>query len=183
MMVVKGKEVEVHVKRARYSDGYATKKFKLGGVKRLFYIGLLPYSQESRHNVRIMLQAIKLSKLHFPFTFSQDMKMTLYMIMKQDGGCKHNCIYCTSCAPWLEEAQLLTFGMLKEFNRKYHEAVASGKKPREQDYQNAIHELLLDWYPDHVVIMDIINFPQLHCLLGVVDKVFIIDTITELNAV
>ena len=111
-MIVKGKEIEAHVKRARYADGYGTKKFKLGGVKRLFYIGLLPFSQESRHNVRIMLQAIKLSKLHFPFTFSPDIKMDLYLIMKQDAGCKHNCIYCTSCAPWLEEAELLTFGML-----------------------------------------------------------------------
>ena len=170
-MIVKGKEIEVHVKRARYADGYGTKKFKLGGVKRLFYIGLLPFSQESRHNVRIMLQSIKLSKLHFPFTFSPDIKMDLYLIMKQDAGCKHNCIYCTSCAPWLEEAELLTFGMLREFNRRYNEALARGKNPRPQDYQNAIHELLLDWYPDNVLIIDIINFPQLHALLGVIEKV------------
>ena len=25
------------------------------------------------------------------------------------------------CAPWLEEAELLTFGMLREFNRRYNE--------------------------------------------------------------
>ena len=76
-----------------------------------------------------------------------------------------------SCAPWLEEAELLTFGMLREFNRRYNEALGRGKNPRPQDYQNAIHELLLDWYPDNVLIIEIINFPQLHALLGVIEKV------------
>ena len=103
MFIAKTKEIEVQVKRARYADGYATKKFKLGGVKRLFYIGLLPFSQESRHNVRVMLQAINLHKVNLPMTFSLDMKLALYLNMKQDGSCKHSCIFCTSSAPWLEK--------------------------------------------------------------------------------
>ena len=171
MFIAKTKEIEVQVKRARYADGYASKKFKLGGVKRLFYVGLLPYTQESRHNVGILLKAINLRKLHLPFTLNPDMKIALYLIMKQDGGCKHNCIYCTACAPWLEEGVLLTIGMLREINRMYLEALARGENPRPQDFQNAINELLLDWYPDHVVIIDIISFPSLHALLGTVEKV------------
>lgn len=171
MVIAKTKELEVQVKRARYADGYASKKFKLGGVKRLFYIGLLPYTQESRHNVRLLLQAVNLRKLQLPLTLSPDMKIGLYLIMKQDGGCKHNCIYCTGCSPWLEEGVLLTIGMLREFNRRYNEALARGEVPRPQDYQNAINELLLDWYPDDTLIIDIINFPSLHVLLGIVDKV------------
>ena len=99
------------------------------------------------------------------------MKLALYLIMKQDGCCKHSCIFCTGSVPWLEETELLTIGMLKEFNRRYNEALARGENPRPQDYQNAINELLLDWYPDHVLIIDVINFPQLHALLGVVEKV------------
>ena len=103
MLIIKSKDPETQVKRAKYSDGYAPKKFKLGGVKRLFYVGLLPFSQESRHNVRVMLQAINLYKVHLPTAFSLDMKLALYLNMKQDGSCKHSCIFCTSSAPWLEK--------------------------------------------------------------------------------
>ena len=45
-MIVKGKEVEVNVKRTRYADGYGTKKFKLGGVKRenvMVWFGMVWY--------------------------------------------------------------------------------------------------------------------------------------------
>ena len=85
-------------------------------IKRILYISLLPQSQ-----VQILLQSLKLSNM--PLTYSQDMKMILYMIGKQDASCKHSRYACTSCAPWDKVGIILTVGMAKKLIREFKAAV------------------------------------------------------------
>ena len=167
-IVVKFKELEGNAGSSRSS--LAAAKFKLSGVKRILYVGLLPQSQENRHNVQILLQSLKLSNM--PLTYSQDMKMILYMIGKQDASCKHSCYACTSCAPWDKVGIILTVGMAKKFIREYKAAVKKYgiKKVRAMDYGNFVNEFLLDGYSDDVELQDIFNPSVLHILLGVVAK-------------
>ena len=77
-MVAKHREIEANEKSS--GSSLAAAKFKLSGVKRILYVGLLPQSQENRQNVRSLLQSFSLS--HVPGSYSQDMKMILYMIGK-----------------------------------------------------------------------------------------------------
>ena len=73
-MVAKHKLVEDNEKSS--GSSLAAAKFKLSGVKRILYVGLLPQSQENRQNVRSLMTSFKLN--HVPCSFSQDMKMILY---------------------------------------------------------------------------------------------------------
>ena len=61
-MIAKHKEIEANAGNSRSSLTAA--KFKLSGVKRILYAGVLPQSQENRHNVKILLQSLKL--FHLP---------------------------------------------------------------------------------------------------------------------
>ena len=174
-MIVKEQEVEKpNAKKAKYEDGYAPNKFKLSGVERIFYIGLLPFTQENRDNVRMLLEPLHLDSI-LP-THSMDNKMILYCIGKMDGSCKHPCYACTGHAPWTGKSKgiPMTVGMLKVFLVKYKAAVeqkgeknVQGKDP---EFNNVVNELMFEGYPDEMHVEDFINIPSLHILLGVVQK-------------
>ena len=168
-MVAKHKRVEDNENSS--GSSLAAAKFKLSGVKRILYVGLLPQSQENRQNVRSLMTSFKLN--HVPCSFSQDMKMILYMIGKQDAGCKHSCYACTGCAPWLKDGIILTVGLAKKLILAYRTAVEKYgfKKVEAMDYGNFVNDCLLDgYYSDDTEIQDIFNIPILHILLGVVAK-------------
>ena len=131
-MVAKHKRVEDNENSS--GSSLAAAKFKLSGVKRILYVGLLPQSQENRQNVRSLMTSFKLN--HVPCSFSQDMKMILYMIGKQDAGCKHSCYACTGCAPWHKDGIILTVGLAKKLILAYRTAVEKYgfKKVEAMDY-------------------------------------------------
>ena len=138
-IVAKHKELEANAGTSRSSQAAA--KFKLSGVKRILYVGLLPQSQENRHNVQILLQSLKLSQMPLTYSQDQDMKMILYMIGKQDASCKHSCYACTSYAPWDKVGIILTVGMAKKLIKEYKAAVEKYgiKKVRAMDYGNFVN--------------------------------------------
>ena len=166
MLALKGPELEEKSeKRSRYSDGVAPKQAKLSSVKKVLNLGLIPDCQENFFNVKILLQKIDLTGLKV--SYSVDLKMALYLIGKQSAGCRHNCIYCTSCSPWLEPGKLLTIGDLNKF---YQDYVAAGEKDP-MEHNNVVHpNLLQPPHSDSTLVLDVINIPSLHILLGVTTK-------------
>merc|ERR1711923_547410 len=148
MITIKGPELEERSgKRALYSDGVAPKQAKLSSVKKAMMLGFVPDVQENFFNVKTLIQKIDLTGLNV--SFSVDIKMALYLIGKQSAGCKFNCIYCTCKAPWTEPGKLLTLG----------------------DLNNVVHQNLLQPpHDDSTLVLDVVNIPSLHILLGVTTK-------------
>ena len=170
MITIKPKELEEKVaKRTKYSEGFGAKKAKMSSVKRVIMLCLLTKVKETHENVRTLLTAIDLCGI--PFTFSCDIKLDLMLIGKQQASCTHNCIYCTGKAPWTgcNCGELLTVGALKQFHSQYLER--DSEKDTEADFNNCVNANLLQLhFPDEMYVIDCINIPELHILMGIIVK-------------
>ena len=150
-------------KRARYSNGVSPHSANLAGVKKTFILALMPYTCENYVNMKRLM-----SKLNFrglKFTFTLDMKMCLILLGKQMGACKFSCILCDGCSPWLGEFSMLTLKSLMEWFKEWDKSDHSDGKP----FRNVIHESILSYmevWGEDTLIMDIINIPELHILIG-----------------
>ena len=168
MMSIKEKTVveKKVAKRMKYSDGIQGPDTLLSSVNRLFIIGLLPNTQESHHNLEVMLNELPLANIEHNLT--ADLKLVLALIGKMSAACSNPCIYCESDSTFTaEDAPLLTFGSLKKHLQEYIKA-GSDKKIAKL-FQNVINSCLLD-YPDETLLVDVICEPELHIVLGLVAK-------------
>ena len=157
-------------KRTKYSEGVGAKEAKMSSVKKVIMLALLPNVKETHENLKTLLTAVDLSGI--PFTFSCDIKLDLMLIGKQQASCTHNCIYCTGAAPWTDQnsGDLMTIGMLKCFHRLYLERDPEDEE-KEADFNNCVDDNLLQLhFPDEMYVIDAINIPELHILMGVVVK-------------
>ena len=150
-------------KRAKYSDGVSPHSANLAGVKKTFILALMPYTCENYVNMKRLM-----SKLNFrglKFTFTLDLKMTLILLGKQMGACKFACILCDGCSPWLGEFSMLTLKSLMEWFQEWDKSDHTDGKP----FRNVIHQSILSYmevWGEDTLIMDIINIPELHILIG-----------------
>ena len=173
MLTIQPKELSTDdCARSKYCEGVAAKTFKLSGVKKVIILGLMPGVQESHDNIKKLLHAIDLSGL--PISFSCDLKLCLFLCGKMQGSCKHPCVFCDGCDPWNGDCSLLTIGTLKEFYQGYLEDLAKDEGDRDgpMEFNNCTSENLLQFlaFPDDTLVLDIINIPELHLLMGVVVK-------------
>ena len=167
MLAVKSKDLEPDDNsRACYSQGVAPKASKLSSVNRLFAIGIMVDCQENYFNVKKLLQEINLPGT---VTFSVDLKMAAYLVGKQSASCTYPCVYCVGCKPWTGDCSLLTIGDLKFYHQQFM-TEGQNDKDNAAKYQNCVNENLLWNYPDSTLVMDVLNIPELHLLLGVVSK-------------
>ena len=166
MLVVKPRRLEIKEKgrRTKYSEGAVPEASKLSGVNKTFLIGALPYSQENYSNVKLLLSQMDMSEMK-P-TFSCDMKMDIYLIGKVYSTAKYPCIFGSGCSPWTETCELLTVG---DARRYWTEFLAAGGEGTGREFGSFVYEILVQ-YPDEAVLLDIINFPELHVMLGLVQK-------------
>ena len=157
---------DINCGKSRDKDSILSKTFKLSSVKKLFVVGLLPASQENYHNIKSMLDKVNINAIDM-MTLSADIKLYLTVLGKQHGKLKYACIYCFGKAPWETEAPLMTIGSLHEYNQKFVDDNAPLKDA--QKYMNVVNKPLITGDPN-TLTMDIINFPQLHCLTGASGK-------------
>lgn len=166
MAVVKPRRIDERVKgeRALYSEGAVPGSSKLSGANKTFLLGALPYSQENYSNVKLLLDQLDMSQLK-P-TYSCDIKMYIYIIGKVYSTCKHPCIFGSGISPWDEICELLTVGDCKMWYNKF---MAAGGKGTGIEFESFVYETLLQ-YPDECLLIDILNFPELHVMLGITTK-------------
>ena len=90
MVVIKPRRIEQREKgkRFKYSEGAVPSKSKLSGVKKTLLVGVLPFTQE---NVKTLLSKMKLRDLKL--TYFCDLKMDLYLVGRNQGACRHNCVF------------------------------------------------------------------------------------------
>lgn len=168
MAVIKHRRIEEkkNGKRAKYSEGPVPGSSKLSGVNRCFILGALPFTQENYANVKLLLSQMDMSDLK-P-TYSADLKMDIYLIGRVYSTCKHNCVMGNGTTPWNKTCELITVGEARMWHAKYLEAGGTGTGIQ---FQNFVYEILFQ-YPDETYIIDILNFPELHVMLGITTKLY-----------
>ena len=146
--------------------GLFNNSFKDSGVKKLILAAVIPNCPENYHNQKNMLCALGLSGLEWGTTV--DLKMALCLCGKSGGLLTYGCPFCDMPKPYKEsEYNLLTLGDLSDNHEKY---IASGSnKKRQSDYQNCINPSLLAGESSSKII-SILYPPELHLMIGVVDK-------------
>ena len=166
MAVIKPRRIDIKEKgrRALYSEGAVPESSKLSGVNKTFLIGALPYTQENYENIKLLFSQMNMWGLK-P-TFSADIKMYIYIIGKVYSTAKYPCIYGSGCSPWTEECEPLTVG---DARRLWSEYLAAGGEGTGKEFGSFVHEILVQ-YPDETLLLDILNFPELHVMLGLVQK-------------
>ena len=165
-LVKRKEENEMESGKSKRSEELFKAKFKDSGVKKLLLAAIVPACPENHSNQRAMLDALGMDGLEWSSTV--DLKMALCLIGKSGGGLTYGCPYCTMAKPYEEsEYDLLTLGDLVRLHEGY---VAVGRNKKKQiDYQNCVNPNLLAGDPNTTVIKMIFP-PELHLMIGVVDK-------------
>lgn len=148
------------------------KKFLDSGVKKLIIVSIVFDVQELYENISVLLKALNVDGIHY--CIATDLKLANILIGIQSHSCKHPCIFCEGCAPWSTSSKLRTIGKVKELVQDFKNSGEQLKKSG--DFMNCIHDPLII-AEDSALILDIIPPPELHLMLGAVNKMF-----DELNA-
>ena len=152
--------------RATRKDELFKDKFKDTGVKRLFIAAMVPKTPENNHNQRQLIQSLGMEGLEWGCT--TDLKMASTLVGKSLGQPTYGCPFCNMPKPYLDNTyKLYTLEDLVQFHQSYVEA--GSPKSNQARYQNCVHMNLLAWEPE-TLVLDCINIPELHLLIGVVDK-------------
>lgn len=165
--LVKQKQTSLEEKgRQRRSMELFRDKFKDSGVKMLILAAVIPSCPENHHNQKEMLNALGIEGLEWGTTV--DLKMALCLTGKSGGQLTYGCPFCDMAKPYKEtEYNLLTLADLVELHAGY---VAAGSNKKEQaKFQNCVNDNLLAGDPD-TKVLNILIPPELHLLIGVVDK-------------
>ena len=147
-------------KKLSKCDGYAWKDFKDSSVHKTFILVILPSLKEKYHNLRIILDKLNISSLHY--TVSENLKVLLQMVGKQTATSKHPCPYCMTLSPDFQKADHYT---LETLCRLYNQWMANGENLKKtKKYTNVVHPPLLTGSKNKK-ILELVNIPGLHICL------------------
>lgn len=165
--IVRNKNIEVEsTGRKERGDELFSDVFKDSGVKRLHLAAVIPACPENYHNQKAMLEALGMEGLEWGTTV--DLKMSLCLLGKSMGQLTFGCPYCDMAKPYREpDYNLLTLGRLVELHEAY---VQAGERRKDQaKFQNCVFPNLLVGDPG-AKVLSILFPPELHLLIGIVDK-------------
>ena len=154
--------------RSTYSQGVCSKNFKDSSVKKLLILSAWPDVPENHSNIKKMLDKLDVEAIEF--SVSADTKMLLLLCGKSLGKPKYNCPFCDATEPFDGDHSLYTIGDLFYWHEKYVEDGAKSKQ--QQHYQNVVNQPLITGPPEKLVL-DLLNCPSLHILIGIVNKLII----------
>ena len=141
------------------------RKKRDSGVKKLILLSVFPNVPECHENISAVLSDLGIAAIDFGIT--ADLKMMLILIGKPLGKPMFNCPFCNSKAPFTDLYDLYSLGDLYAWHQAYLDA--GSPYPRQQNYQNIVNIPLLTG--DHErLVLDMLNPPPLHLLLGVVNN-------------
>ena len=142
------------------------------GVKRLIILAIVPGASESNENVRTILRSLNISSISF--CLCSDLKLSNICVGKQSHASKFPCTWCSATAPYENDAPLYTLGQIRRNVSAFRDAGMPLRKA--QFYENCVQMPLLEG-PDSALVLDLIPPPELHLMLGVVNKIF--DSLNE----
>ena len=166
LTLVNNKKEDKENVRSKYSQGVAPKNFKDTSVKKLLLLSVYPDIPEVHSNLNKILEDLGIEAVEF--LVCADIKMLLLLIGKPEGKPTHGCPFCDIATPYSSsQYTLYTVADLYTWHQKY---LMDGSKYQKQKlYQNFVNSPLVTGPPDRLVL-DLLNLPSLHILIGVVDK-------------
>ena len=137
---------------------------RLSGVNRLLPLAVCPNIPETHHNLRQIMEHLKLHKIKNMFIVMDLCLLNVVLGISSHGG-RHSCAFCDGTST-LKSGNLRTFGHLSQ---KYQEYLAAGANPAHmKNFANVTQECLIAGHPSQK-ILDVIPLPELHLLMGVVN--------------
>ena len=153
--------------RNSYENGMNV-KFLNSSVKKLFIIGIVESTQENFENVSLLWQLLKLNTFHC--TVATDLKLANVLIGIMSHASKYPCTWCSAASNELNKCgKIRTLGNCLENVEAWKKD--GSKKERAQLFENCINKPLFDFDKDTEII-DLIPLPELHLLIGVVNKLY-----------
>jgi hypothetical protein len=137
------------------------------GVKKLLIVAIAEDLQENYHNLKVMLSAINIASVRF--SIACDFKLANILAGIQSHASAHPCCYCDGRSPWNSLATDRTLGAIRRKAEKFQEA--GGRLSMAKNFANCVHPPLLPG-ADHIRLIDLVPPPELHIMLGVVNKIF-----------
>lgn len=145
------------------SNGVTGERYS--GVNKLLVLAHVDNIQERYENIRTLVELVKLNQLK---TFiAADLKLINVLLGISSHSGKFSCAWCESeCT--LSSGKLRTFGNIQQHYQDFVDAGANLKNM--MAFKNVIHSCLLE-YDDEQLVLDVIPPPELHLLMGVVNKI------------
>lgn len=141
--------------------------FKPSGVKKLFLLAVAPSVPENYLNIKSILTFLALTS--FDIITTLDLKLCNIICGLQGCSSTYPCYACELPKPFSGRAPLRTLGMCRRNADKFERDGAPWKDAKH--YKSCVYQPLFD-QPDLTFILDLIPPPELHLLLGVVNRIF-----------
>ncbi|CAH0553241.1 unnamed protein product [Brassicogethes aeneus] len=153
-------------------DG-ATEKSKNSGIKKLIIIGLGPKMIESYHNIKYLMETIDIHTIIglCPYTFASDFKLIMMILSLQSNSSAHPCPWCdVSCTNLESKGISRTIHTITDQYQQW-QSNTNGDIAKAKYYGNCTNIPLIVGN-EHEPVLKYIPPPELHLLLGVVQKIF-----------
>lgn len=155
-------------RRLSYNKESIDIKFLDSGVKKLLILGLVESTQENFENVSLLWYLMKLNRLNC--TVATDLKLANILIGIMTHASKYPCTWCSTPNNELHKCGMLrTIGTIRDSVAAW--LADGGRKERAQLFENCVNNPMFDCDPS-TKILHLIPPPQLHLLLGVVNKIY-----------
>lgn len=137
------------------------------GVKKLLLLAIVPHIPENYLNVKGLLSALNLSA--FDLLTTLDLKLCNIVSGLQASSCSYPCYACEAHKSFAKKARLRTLGMLRKNAEAFEKDGARWEDAK--DYKSSVYPPLFD-QDDATLLLSLIPPPELHLLLGVVNRIF-----------
>ena len=146
-------------------QGIGSKQAKLSSVKKLLILAVVLDTPENYDSIKLILDSLNIQGVEY--TTQADIKLLRILVGKASGNPKHGCPFCNAAFPYLEVGELYCVHDLLELNQRFVDAGSNLKK--QSKFDNVIHKPLLS-VDESEVVLGLLAPPELHMLIGVVDK-------------
>ena len=152
-----------------------TSLFSESGVKKMALLAVIPHADETYERVEDLVNKLEL-RLGDNKMLCADLKIVNIALGLQGHQCRHPCCFCE----WIKGKDkhnypLRTFEKLRKDHQEFLQH--SGEKKDVKKFNNCIRPAS-SLFPEIGKVMDVVALPELHIMLGVVNKLFF-----ELNAI
>ena len=147
-------------------------KFKDTGVKKIFLIALAQHTQENDHNVSSIWSQLKINDCldEYPATITTDLKLSSIISGLSANSSFYPCIWCD-----ISKDDLNCCGILRTTQgcaQNYRNWCKDGSVKKKMKYFKSCINLPMFYSENDQLILDVMPPPELHLLLGCVNKLY-----------
>ena len=153
-------------------SGGLTKRFLESGVKKVFIIGLAPGVSEDYVNVKRLWMNSGIEQLRRDYTIATDLKLCNVLLGLMSHSSCHPCAWCDTDKDNLHKVgkQRTISGLMNMFWDFFD---SRKQKKDAKNFGNVVHlPIICDDIENHAPVISLIPPPELHLLIGPVNKLY-----------